>query len=543
MKSTKTLTVLLLAFVLLAWQPEISNAKPMGTAWTYQGRLIDTNKPADGMYDFQFKLFDEANTVTGNQRGSTVDINDLDLIDGYFTAELDFGSSVFDGNAVWLEISVRPGDSNDSFTTLSLRQELTPSPYSRYAAVAGSTVGGIEGSGTADNLAKFTGSSTVGNSVIYEVDDKIGIGTQNTQAKLSVQMPSGPPLSIIDVDGLVIRDGWWNNGDHLVVQDVAGDPQLVIRGPRIGIGTASPEVSLHLKGPGWPNSFVYLQGDTGYDAGIRLYEGNIDKWHIFNSTSDDGLRIYNSNGLQTVFFADQNTGNVGVGTTNPVNKLDVEGGLAVGANYSGSSAAPVDGMIVEGGIGIGTDSPDEKLHVKGSGFVQANFESDSSSGGVKLTASGGQAYELQSLDDGGFIIYDRTDEQYRVNIDTAGNVGIGTTAPSEKLDVAGNIDVSNGRVKHYRGFPRPDYDSGWVPVTSGEFLLLHYLGGDVDNYVVDLTFKYMGSIQNVYYGGYVDSSGNFIGTTWRDLTTYSITVFSGDILWNDEVRVRIWVYD
>lgn len=49
MKTTKILTILLLSLVLLAWQPEISNAKQMGTAWTYQRRLMDTNKPAEGM--------------------------------------------------------------------------------------------------------------------------------------------------------------------------------------------------------------------------------------------------------------------------------------------------------------------------------------------------------------------------------------------------------------------------------------------------------------------------------------------------------------
>ena len=72
---------------------------------------------------------------------------------------------------------------------------------------------------------------------------------------------------------------------------------------------------------------------------------------------------------------------------------------------------------------------------------------------------------------------------------------------------------------------------------------IHSLDGNVDNYIADLTFKDTSSINNVYYGGMLDSSGQFLGTTWRDLTTYSITLFSGDVLLNDEVHVRIWVYD
>ena len=44
--------------------------------------------------------------------GADVNKPEVDVIDGYFTVELDFGS-VFDGNNRWLEIGVRPGDQND----------------------------------------------------------------------------------------------------------------------------------------------------------------------------------------------------------------------------------------------------------------------------------------------------------------------------------------------------------------------------------------------------------------------------------------------
>ncbi|MHC4643535.1 MAG: LamG domain-containing protein, partial [Planctomycetota bacterium] len=77
----------------------------MGTAYTYQGRLLDGNNPADGTYDFEFKLYSDPGI--GLQEGITVEVNDLDVIDGYFTAELDFGSDVFSGDGRWLDISVR----------------------------------------------------------------------------------------------------------------------------------------------------------------------------------------------------------------------------------------------------------------------------------------------------------------------------------------------------------------------------------------------------------------------------------------------------
>jgi len=131
MSTVKMLTILVLG--LMVCVVSVSNAATMGTAITYQGRLIDNNTAADGQYDFEFKLFDDP--CTGTQQGSTIEVNDLDVIDGYFTAELDFGSSVFNGDSRWLEISVRLGasiDGND-FATLIPRQQITPTPYAAYA--------------------------------------------------------------------------------------------------------------------------------------------------------------------------------------------------------------------------------------------------------------------------------------------------------------------------------------------------------------------------------------------------------------------------
>jgi hypothetical protein len=142
MKLTKLLAILTLAFGLMICVVKVIKAAPIGTTFTYQGRLIDNNVAAEGEYDFQFRLFDS--DAGGSQVGSDVSIVDVNVIDGYFTIELDFGS-VFTGEARWLEISVRDGDSTGDFTTLSPRQKITAVPYAIHADFTGeinSVVGG-----------------------------------------------------------------------------------------------------------------------------------------------------------------------------------------------------------------------------------------------------------------------------------------------------------------------------------------------------------------------------------------------------------------
>jgi len=144
MKGTKILTKIVLAMVLAICLAQLAWAAPMGTAYTYQGRLIEGDEAGDGLYDLTFSLFDDP--CTGTQQGSTVIMDDLDVIDGYFTVDLDFGG-VFDGHARWLEIAVRPGASVGPYTTLIPRQEVTPTPQALYAQKAedANTVDGLHG--------------------------------------------------------------------------------------------------------------------------------------------------------------------------------------------------------------------------------------------------------------------------------------------------------------------------------------------------------------------------------------------------------------
>lgn len=106
------------------------------TVFTYQGSLEDDGEPADGAYDFQFRLYGAPGE--GTPIGSALSRDDVVVEDGIFTVALDFGP-VFDGGPRFLELSVRPGASTAAYTTLAPRQELTAAPLALHSAASAST--------------------------------------------------------------------------------------------------------------------------------------------------------------------------------------------------------------------------------------------------------------------------------------------------------------------------------------------------------------------------------------------------------------------
>ncbi len=99
-------------------------------AITYQGRLMDHGSPADGAFDFTFTIFDMA--TGGAVVGSPFSLNRVNVNGGYFTATLDFGQGVFNGQPRWLQIAVAPSGLTKK-TVLSPRQQITPVPYAVHA--------------------------------------------------------------------------------------------------------------------------------------------------------------------------------------------------------------------------------------------------------------------------------------------------------------------------------------------------------------------------------------------------------------------------
>jgi hypothetical protein len=100
---------------------------PLSSAFTYQGQLKLNGNPVNGTADFQLTLWDGVSG--GNQVGGPLTFNNFSLSDGLFTISPDFGVNVFNGDARWLEISVRSPSGVGPFVTLSFRQPVRATPY------------------------------------------------------------------------------------------------------------------------------------------------------------------------------------------------------------------------------------------------------------------------------------------------------------------------------------------------------------------------------------------------------------------------------
>ncbi len=106
------------------------------SAFTYQGRLHVTGDPAQGLHDMYFTVYDEP--VKGQAVSETLKRNKVDVTNGYFTVELDFSPSavLFNGQARWLEIAVKPAGKMLEPEILSPRQPITAVPEAVHARTA-----------------------------------------------------------------------------------------------------------------------------------------------------------------------------------------------------------------------------------------------------------------------------------------------------------------------------------------------------------------------------------------------------------------------
>ncbi|MEP6945565.1 MAG: hypothetical protein ABJA02_06570 [Acidobacteriota bacterium] len=121
----QTIILISIAFLIFA-----ISASAQTTTFTYQGKLSDASvpQPTNGTYEMEFKAFDAA--VGGNQFASAITLPSVQVVNGIFTVQLDFGALTFRGQDVFLDIGVRPFSDPNPFTALTPRQSVASAPYS-----------------------------------------------------------------------------------------------------------------------------------------------------------------------------------------------------------------------------------------------------------------------------------------------------------------------------------------------------------------------------------------------------------------------------
>lgn len=388
MKSQIKFSVIIPVLCFIVFPAEVAVAVPMGTAFTYQGRLMDANSAADGLYDFQFKLYNAPDDDI--QLDGDVNKPDVDVIDGYFTVELDFGSDVFDGNSVWLEIGVRQGDVNDAYTILYPRQEVTPTPYALQTRGIFVSSSGTVGIGT------------------KTPDRNLDIRHSNTGGGIEIDRSSGTIWSglVYENDG---EEKWFvgvkpDSNNLLFKSDTAGVSMLIENETgNVGMGTTTPGFPLT-----FPNTLgdkISLYGQSGDHYGFGIQSGLL-QIHTAGSNDDIALGFVSGGTFnETVRF--EGNGEVGIGTANPDRNLDIR--------HSNSG----------GGIEI-----DRSVNTIWSGVVYENSGAENWFIGVQA-------------DSDNLLFKDNAAGISMVIEDGTGDVGIGTTSPDEELTVVGTIKASN----------------------------------------------------------------------------------------------------
>jgi hypothetical protein len=152
---------------------------------------------------------------------------------------------------------------------------------------------------------------------------------------------------------------WNNSSSYLGIGTATPESELEVYGGEVQIGSSGASCSsINAGALRYASSALYFcngstwtSSATGGTASAAGSTGQVQ----FNSSGSLGA---NAN-----FFWDNTNYRLGIGTSVPLNRLDVSGRVAIGSGYAGVVTAPYNGLLVKGNVGIGTTAPYEPLNV------------------------------------------------------------------------------------------------------------------------------------------------------------------------------------
>jgi hypothetical protein len=193
----------------------------------------------------------------------------------------------------------------------------------------------------------------------------------------------------------------------------------------VGIGNAAPTYKLDVNGSfNFANGAGFLRSYNGAQMDVE-YSGGADATMNFkNATAAGTTNFLNDTG--TSIMSLKNSGNVGIGTTNPLYYLDINAptnpmrlqGLATGVTTDDVLTADAAGVVTR---------------TTANNFIQNNgWALDGNTAGAIKNFGTKDNYDLPIV----------TNNTEKMRITSTGNIGIGMNAPTNKLDVVGNIKTN-----------------------------------------------------------------------------------------------------
>ncbi len=371
-----------------------SGAHAQNTAFTYQGRLALSDSAANGLYDLRATIYDAL--TNGNALAGPLTNVAVTVSNGLFTATLDFGAAAFPGANRWLDIGVRTNGSAAAFTALVPRQPITAAPYAIQAASAASAAGF---SGTLPAANGGSGQSS------YAPGDLLYASAANTLARLAV----GSTGQVLSVSGSAPAWKPANAHDHI---GQAWSGAVATDALYVGNTSAADGASA-------------LTGVASAVASLN--------YGVFGQTSST-----NGTGMQGLAIA--GTGSA-VGVAGESDSTDGIGVYGLGGAVSGAPIGVYGETVAQDGYGLYTPN---RLYVGDAAYFAGNLtlltgaklladSGTTNAPGIAFGSSPGAGVFNPATNVVGFATAGR--ERLRIAAD--GKIGIGVSAPTNIIQVAG----------------------------------------------------------------------------------------------------------